>query len=134
MPLNLLAHYLYRGETTLERQAIETARTSVSRTFVKLLVPAASPYMSGPSTWPNRPVLGAEIRTDDRATAAPVPSASEQSLASRRDGSADRRRADVSLACRRPRGRGPRHAGSAASRQSSGAAADAQAAQEARLR
>src|SRR5215471_18193711 len=30
MPLNLLAPYRYVGETTLERQAIETARTSVS--------------------------------------------------------------------------------------------------------
>src|SRR5215470_17047181 len=35
---------------------------------------------------------------------------------------------------RRPRGRGPRHAGSASARQSGGAAADAQAAQETRLR
>ena len=31
--------------------------------------------------------------------ATPVPSAAEQSLAPRRDGGADRRRADVSLAC-----------------------------------
>ena len=30
MPPNLLAHYLYLGETTLVQQAIETARTSVS--------------------------------------------------------------------------------------------------------
>jgi ribosomal 50S subunit-recycling heat shock protein len=30
MPPNLLAHYLYLGETTVVRQAIETARTSVS--------------------------------------------------------------------------------------------------------
>src|SRR5215510_733815 len=48
----------------------------------------------------NRPVLGAEIRTGDRATATPMPSAAEQLLAPRRDGGADRRRADVSLACR----------------------------------
>jgi hypothetical protein len=39
--------------------------------------------------------LGAEFRTGDRATATLVPSAAEQSLASRRDGGADRRRADV---------------------------------------
>jgi len=39
--------------------------------------------------------LGAEFRTGDRATATPVPSAAEQSLASRRDGGVDRRRADV---------------------------------------
>jgi hypothetical protein len=50
----------------------------------------------------NRPVLGSEIRTGDRATAAPVPSAAEQSLAPRRDGGPDRRRADVSVASRRP--------------------------------
>src|SRR5215467_11494650 len=43
---------------------------------------------------------GVEIRPGDRATATPVPSAAEQSLASRRHGAADRRRADVSLACR----------------------------------
>src|SRR5215472_8654999 len=30
MPPNLLAHNLYLGETTVVRQAIETARTSVS--------------------------------------------------------------------------------------------------------
>src|SRR6516162_4015809 len=57
----------------------------------------------------NRPVLGALIRTDDCATATPVPSAAEQSLAPRRDAGADRWRADVSLAGCRPRGRGPRH-------------------------
>ena len=39
----------------------------------------------------NRPVLGALIRTDDWATATPVPSAAEQSLAPRRNGGADRR-------------------------------------------
>ena len=37
-----------------------------------------------------RPVLGAEIRTADRATATPVPAAAEPSLAPRRDGGADR--------------------------------------------
>jgi hypothetical protein len=30
MPPNLLAHYLYLGETTVVPQAIETVRTSVS--------------------------------------------------------------------------------------------------------
>src|SRR5215467_14173592 len=43
----------------------------------------------------NRPVLGAEIRTGDRATASPLPSAAQQSLAPRRDGGSDRWRADV---------------------------------------
>src|SRR6266699_408736 len=55
-------------------------------------------------------------------------------MAPGRDGGSDRRRADVSLARRRPRGRGPRHAGAAPPRQPGGAAADAQASQEARLR
>jgi hypothetical protein len=64
----------------------------------------------------NRPVLGAEIRTGDRATATPPPSAAEQSPAPRRDGGADRRRADVSVACRRSRGRGPRYVSSASAR------------------
>src|SRR5207237_199751 len=50
------------------------------------------------------------------------------------DGRADRPRADVSLACRRPRGRGTRHAGPAPTRHPGGAAADAQASQEARFR
>src|SRR6516165_7697757 len=72
--------------------------------------------------------------TNDRATAPPSPSAAEHSLAPRRDGNPDCWRADVPLAGRRPRGRGPRHAGSAPTRQPGGAAADAQAAQEARLR
>src|SRR6516162_4493408 len=81
----------------------------------------------------NRPVLGAEIRTDDRATATPSPSAAERSLAPRRDGNPDCWRADVPLAGRRPRGRGPRHAGSAPARYSGGAATDPQASQEARL-
>src|SRR4029077_3520177 len=51
-----------------------------------------------------------------------------------RDGGADRRKADVPLAGCRSRGRGPRPAGPAPARQRGGAAADAQAAQEARLR
>src|SRR6516162_2061653 len=62
------------------------------------------------------------------------PSAAEHSLVPRRDGNPDCWRADVPLAGRRPRGRGPRHAGPAPTRQPGGAAADAQAAQEARLR
>src|SRR6202035_434864 len=41
---------------------------------------------------------------------------------------------DVSLACRRSRGRGARHAGTAPARQRGGAAIDAQASQEAGLR
>jgi putative transposase len=60
----------------------------------------------------------------------PAPSA-KQSLAFGRDGSADRRQADVSLACRRSRGRGARHSGPAPGPQPGGPAADAQAAQEA---
>ena len=58
----------------------------------------------------------------------------ERSLAFGRDGGAHRRRADVSLACRRPRGRSSRHAPPASTRQSIGAAVNAQAAQEAGLR
>jgi len=50
--------------------------------------------------------LGVEIRTDDRATATPSPSAAEHSLAPQRDGNPDCWRADVPLAGRRPRGRG----------------------------
>jgi transposase-like protein len=64
-----------------------------------------------------------KIRTHDRATATPVPAAAEQSLAPRRDGGADRRQAHASVACRRSRGRGPRHAGPAPTRQSGGVAA-----------
>ena len=64
----------------------------------------------------------------------PASPSAERSLASRRDGGAPRRRADVSLACRRSRGRGSRRAGPAPTRLSGGAAADAQADQEARLR
>ena len=44
------------------------------------------------------PVLGAEIRTDNCATATPSPSAAEHSLAPRRDGNPDCWRADVPLA------------------------------------
>src|SRR5215813_4321710 len=79
-------------------------------------------------------MLGVEIRTGDRATATPVSSTAERSLAPRRDVGAYRRPADVSVACRRPRGRGPRHAGSAPALWSGGAAANAQAAQEAGFR
>jgi len=49
-------------------------------------------------------------------------------------GGADRRAADVSVACRRSRGRGARHASSASPRQPGGTPADAQAAQETGLR
>src|SRR6516162_1489503 len=72
-------------------------------------------------------------RSRDRATAAPASPAAERPLAFGRDGRADHRRADVSLACRRPRGRGPRHARPAPTRHPSGVAANAQAAQEARI-
>src|SRR4029077_4453687 len=78
--------------------------------------------------------LGAEIRSRDRATAAPAAPSAEQPMAPGRDGGADRREADVPLACRRPRGRGPRPACPAPARQPGGAAAGAQAAQEAQLR
>src|SRR6185312_10023368 len=45
----------------------------------------------------------------------------------------DRGRADVPLACRRPRRRGPRHARATPPQQPSGVAADAQASQKARV-
>src|SRR6516225_1036768 len=70
----------------------------------------------------------------DPAAPAPASPSAERSLASRRDGGADRRQADVPLACGRSRGRGPRHAGAAPTGQSGGTTVDAQAAQEARLR
>src|SRR5438445_2738512 len=54
-----------------------------------------------------------QIRTGDRSRPATVPSATERSLASRRNGRADRGQAHVSVACRRPRGRGPRDLGPA---------------------
>src|SRR5690242_14175748 len=57
----------------------------------------------------------------------------ERSMASRRDGCSDRRQADVPLACRRPQGRGSRHAGAESPRQPGGIAADAQATQKARV-
>src|SRR4029077_10438163 len=82
----------------------------------------------------NCPQLGAEVRTGDRAPAAASPSSREQPMAPGRDGGPDCRRANVPLACRRPRGRGPRHAGSAPARHPGGTSSDAQAAQEARLR
>jgi transposase-like protein len=43
-----------------------------------------------------------KVRSGDRATAASASPSAKRSLASRRDGGADRRRANVSLACRRP--------------------------------
>ena len=77
------------------------------------LPPGMSPRTSGPSSEAvaasilhllrNCPVLGAEVRTRDHATATPATSTAEQSLAPRRDGRADRWRADVSVACRRSR-------------------------------
>src|SRR5260370_3147671 len=63
----------------------------------------------------------------DRAAVPAAPSSPERSMAPGRDSCSDRRRADVSLACRRPRRRGPRHAGAAPPRQPGGRAADAQA-------
>src|SRR5262245_21595577 len=63
----------------------------------------------------------------------PASPSAKQPLAFGRDGGADRRQADVSLACRRSRRRGARHAGPAPARQRRSAAADAQASQEARL-
>jgi hypothetical protein len=56
-------------------------------------------------SYENGAALGAEVRSRDRATAAP---SAEQPMAPGRDGSADRRKADVPLAGRRSRGRGPR--------------------------
>ena len=50
----------------------------------------------------DRPELDAEVRTGDRATVASASSSAEQPMASGRDGGPDRRRADVSLARRRP--------------------------------
>ena len=63
-----------------------------------------------------RSQLGAQIRTGDRSGSAAVPSSTERSLASRRNGRPDREQAHVSVACRRPRGRGPRDPGPASSR------------------
>src|ERR1700739_3974854 len=48
----------------------------------------------------NRPELGAEVRTGDRAAVTGAPSSPERSMAPRRDGCSDRRQADVPLACR----------------------------------
>src|SRR5499425_753213 len=45
-----------------------------------------------------------EVRSSDRTTAAPASPSAERSLAFGRDGGADRRQANVSLACRRSRG------------------------------
>ena len=76
---------------------------------------------------------GIEVRTCDRAAATGTPFPAERSLAPGRDGRSDRRQADVSLACRRPRRRGPRHAGPEPPRQSGGFAVNAQASQKARV-
>src|SRR6516164_3138493 len=81
----------------------------------------------------NGATLGAEVRPRDRPTAAPTSPSAKQPMAFGRNGGADRRQADVSLASRRSRGRGARHAGSVPSRQPRGAAADAQASQKAGL-
>src|ERR1700740_3657928 len=62
-----------------------------------------------------------------------APSPPERSLAPGRDGCSDRRQADVPVACRRPRRRGPRHAGPESPRQPGGVAVDAQASQKARV-
>jgi hypothetical protein len=62
---------------------------------------------------------------------APLPP--ERSMAAGRDGGSDRRQADVSLACCRPRRRGPRHASPEPPRQPGGVAAHAQASQKTRV-
>src|SRR6516225_7552692 len=49
----------------------------------------------------NGAALGAEIRSRDRATAPSASPSAERPMAFGRDGGADRRQADVSLACRR---------------------------------
>jgi hypothetical protein len=54
----------------------------------------------------NRPELGVEVRTGDRAAAAAGPPSPERSMAPGRDGCSDRRPTDVPVAGRRPRGRG----------------------------
>src|SRR5262249_1326901 len=66
-----------------------------------LLASAGSTFLR--SRWE----LGAKVRTGDRTAATAAPSPPERSMASGRDGCSDRRQADVPLACRRPRGRGP---------------------------
>src|SRR2546426_8954932 len=71
--------------------------------------------------------LGAQVRTGDCPSATTAASSPKQPMAPGRDGDPHRRRADVPLACRRPRRRGPRHAGAAPPRHPSGVAADAQA-------
>src|SRR5215469_14026311 len=76
---------------------------------------------------------GAKVRTGDRTAATAAPSPPGRSMASGRDGCSDRRQADVPLACRRPRGRGPRHACPESPRQPGGVAIDAQASQKARV-
>src|SRR5580700_12289707 len=49
----------------------------------------------------NGAAMGAEVRSRDRATAAPASPSAERSLAFGRDGGAHRRQADLSLARRR---------------------------------
>src|SRR5438094_4999694 len=56
----------------------------------------------------NGATLSAEIRSRDRATAAPAAPSAEQPMAPGRDGGTDRREAEAPLAGRRSRGRGPR--------------------------
>src|ERR1700738_4999622 len=75
-----------------------------------------------------------KIRTGDRSGSAAVPSSTERSLASRRNGRPDRGQAHVSVACRRPRGRGPRDLGTASSRPVGGRQANAQVAPQTGLR
>src|SRR5215471_15387306 len=75
----------------------------------------------------NGPELGIEVRTGDRTAATAAPSPPERSMALGRDGCSDRLQADVPLAGRRPRRRGPRHAGPESPQQPGGVAADAQA-------
>src|ERR1700676_4228777 len=78
--------------------------------------------------------MGFEVRARVCPKASTVPSTPERPMAPRRDGRSHRRKADVPVARRRSRGRGSRYAGSAPPRQARGTPADAQAAQETRLR
>src|SRR6478672_10692706 len=66
--------------------------------------------------------------------AAASPSSPEQPMAPGRDGGPDCRQAHVSVACRRPRRRGPRDPGPASSRPDCGRQAHAQAAPQPGLR
>src|SRR4029077_3254733 len=82
----------------------------------------------------NGATLGAEIRSRDRATAAPAAPSAEQSMAPGRDGGADRREADVPLGGPSITRARSSTCLSSAGATLGGAAADAKAAQEARLR